>query len=200
MEEHRCPICGLWISRGGVLAHATDCHARSGMLPEQIAHLQSAQQRERRDRGESFQEEIRRSWRLVPNVWRRRIVDGEGGSQPADELVLTTNGNILAEHKRTTKNRFDLSFLRPNQIKGLLDFDSVLPQNYGLVFVSMQNADLDETYAIRLLTAIQHMRKSGRKYVSIAEMVKIGTHAPLIDVNGERAYNLQGVVAYLRSM
>src|SRR5690625_1274543 len=106
-------------------------------------------QRERRQRGHDFQEEIRQSLRFVPNVWTINIADGRGGSRPADRLIITEEVNILAELKRTAGQRFNLSFLRPNQIQGLVDFDNVTKRNLGLVLVSFHNPrrDLDETYA-----------------------------------------------------
>ena len=56
-----------------------------------------AKQQEKRQRGDDFQEELRRSWHYVPNCWRMRIADRSGGTRPADEIVLLSNINILAE-------------------------------------------------------------------------------------------------------
>lgn len=158
-------------------------------------------QKERQQRGNDFQAEIRRSWRKVPNSWRRRIVDGEGGTQPADEIILTVSGNILAEHKRTIKDRLELSFLRPNQIKGLLDFDRVLPNNYGLVFVSFLNETLDEAYAIRLVTALKYMKAKRRKYITRDELQEMShvVQIPLLP-GEERAYDLKEVAISLPFM
>lgn len=129
-------------------------------------------QRERRERGNEFQEEIRYSWRYVPNTWRMRISDGVGGTRPADELVLTTDANILAEHKRTEGSRFELSFLRPNQIRGLIDFDEVIPKNRGLVFVSFHNpaVERDEAYVIRLVTILRYLSDKPRRYIELDEL------------------------------
>jgi hypothetical protein len=129
-------------------------------------------QRERQQRGEDFQDEIRRSWRLIPRTWRMRIPDGKGGTRPADELTLTEKVNILAEMKRTEGERFELDFLEPNQIKGLLDFDNVIERNYGLVYVSFLNEEVhrDTAYAFRLVAAIRFMQQKKRKYISLEEL------------------------------
>lgn len=128
-------------------------------------------QRERQQRGEDFQNELRRSWRTVPNCWRMRIADGRGATRPADELILLKDVNILGEHKRTNGDRFEFSFLEVNQVKGLLDFDHVLSRNIGLVFVSFLNDDLGRDLAItfRLKTAMTFMQVKGRKYITIGE-------------------------------
>lgn len=127
----------------------------------------SRKQKERHDRGEEFQDEIRRSWRLIPNVWRMRIKDGRGGTRPADEIVTTPNGNFLIEAKRTAGDRFELGFIRPNQLRGLVNFE-VIPQNFGLVFVSFQNEKIDEAYAFRLSSLLKYMRQYRFQYISLA--------------------------------
>jgi len=129
-------------------------------------------QKERLQRGIDFQDEVRRSWRRVPNVWRLRLRDGKGGTQVADEVALLAKVNLLSELKRTEGDRFELSFLRSDQINGLLDFDRVLPQNYGLVLVSFHNLQQgrDDAYAIRLITALHFMRREGREYITLDEL------------------------------
>jgi hypothetical protein len=127
----------------------------------------SSKQKERHDRGEEFQNEIRRSWRLISNVWRMRIKDGRGGTRPADEIVTTVNGNFLVEAKRTAGDRFELGFIRPNQFRGLLNFE-VIPHNLGLVFVSFQNKTVDEAYAFRLSSLLKYMRQYRFQYISLA--------------------------------
>ncbi|WP_371380870.1 hypothetical protein [Sporomusa aerivorans] len=122
-------------------------------------------QKERHDRGEEFQNEIRRSWRLIPNVWRMRITDGRGATRPADEIVTTINGNFLVEAKRTAGNKFELGFIRPNQFRGLLNFE-VIPRNFGLVFVSFLNKDIDEAFAFRLSTAVKYMQEYRYRYIA----------------------------------
>lgn len=128
----------------------------------------SYKQRERRQRGNDFQEEIRNSWNRVPNVWQMRIKDGGGGTRPADYITLTEDANILAELKRTAGESFKLSMLEPNQIKGLLDFDGVITRNYGLVFVSFENAKrgLDEAYVFRLVAALRYMRMTEKNSIN----------------------------------
>lgn len=157
-------------------------------------------QQERRGRGKEFEEEIRRSWSRVPNVWRLRIADGGGASRPADELVLTPSGNLLIEMKRTEYSSFGMSFLRTGQIKGLLEFEHVLPQNYGLVFVSFLGDIRDEVYAFRLFTALQYMREVQRRSISIKSFHEGGIAAwrlPLCCESGERYYDLKGLMECL---
>lgn len=129
-------------------------------------------QRERRERGLSFEEEIRQSLRFIPNVWTINISDGKGGSRPADRLIITEHVNILAELKRTAGQRFNLSFLRPNQMQGLLDFDNVTERNLGIVFISFQNPKrkLDEAYVFRLTAALQYMKNKDVRYISIQDL------------------------------
>ncbi|MCT6901643.1 MAG: hypothetical protein M3Z48_00255 [Lactobacillus sp.] len=128
-------------------------------------------QRERQQRGDDFQAEIRRSWRHVPNVWRMRIADGAGATRPGDEIVLTPEVNILAEMKRTESRRFSLDYMRPNQIIGLRDFDQIIEKNLGLVFISFLNESkgLDEAYAFRLITALIHMKKRNANHIKLEE-------------------------------
>lgn len=153
-------------------------------------------QRERNQRGQDFQEEIRRSWSHIPNCWRLRLKDGPGGTQAADELTLLQDVNILAELKRTEGQKFEYGFLRANQVTGLLDFDSCLDRNYGLVYVSFHNpaAGLDEAYAIRLVTALRYMHRRGVKYISLEDfrrkalpcvpLPRLGTATPTYDLRG----------------
>lgn len=158
----------------------------------------SESQLERQQRGEDFQDEIRRSWRLIEPCWRMRISDGKGADRPADEIILLQDFNILAEHKRTSSDRFELSFLRPNQIKGLYDFDTVLERNYGLVFVSFLNEDagIDEAYTFRLLAALKYMKTQGRRYITRKELyLKEIRNIELsrLTIDEEPGYNLKGV-------
>lgn len=155
-------------------------------------------QKERQQRGLDFQEELRRSWRLVPNSWRMRIPDGRGATRPADELILLEGVSILAEHKRTEGDRFEFSFLEVNQVKGLLDFDQVLQTNVGLVFVSFLNEGQgrDLAVAFRLLTAMQYMKEAGRKYITITELqnqVIPCVWLPRILLDDGPGYDLKGV-------
>lgn len=162
----------------------------------------SQKQAERRQRGEYFQAEIRRSWRLIPNCWRLRITDGVNrtGTRPADDLILLEHINVLCEEKRTASDRFELSFLRPNQVRGLLEFDAALERNRGLVFISFLSDTVDAAYAIRLTEAAAYMKAQGRQYVTLEELQqnKIPcVSLPVVEVeqDGElkRAYDLKGV-------
>lgn len=162
----------------------------------------SKQQAERRLRGENFQEEIRRSWRLIPNCWRLRITDGVNrtGTRPGDDLILLEHINILCEEKRAADDRFTWSLLRPDQRKGLREFEAALQRNRGLVFISFLYDTVDEAYAFRLVEAAEFMGTQGRQYITLAEFQqqKI-TCVPLplitVDERGEmvRAYDLKGV-------
>lgn len=163
----------------------------------------SAKQAERRQRGEDFQDEIRRSWRLIPNCWRLRITDGVNrtGSRPADDLVLLEGINILCEEKRTAGDRFELSFLRTNQLRGILEFDAVLPRNRGLVFVSFLSDNADAAYAFRLTDAVAYMREHERHYITLSELQQQEVscvYLPRITLEDEngcpvRGYDLKGV-------
>lgn len=158
-------------------------------------------QKERQQRGQDFQDEIRRSWRLVPNSWRMRIADGRGGTRPADEIILLNDVNILAEHKRTQGDRFELSFLEVNQIKGLLDFDQVIARNKGLVFVSFldEAKGLDLAVAFRLIPAAYYMKRKRRKYITVDEFKKQVTPClwlPRMQLDDGPGYDLKGVNDY----
>ncbi|MEH7457559.1 hypothetical protein V7183_10080 [Bacillus sp. JJ1127] len=153
-------------------------------------------QRERQQRGDDFQAEIRRSWRHIPNVWRMRIADGAGATRPGDEIVLTPEVNILAEMKRTESRRFSLDYMRPNQILGLRDFDQIIGRNLGLVFISFLNESkgLDEAYAFRLLTVLIHMKKRNVNHIKLEEfrnqtvpcvpLPRLTYHEPSYDLSG----------------
>lgn len=159
--------------------------------------MADAKQRERQQRGDDFQEEIRRSWPLVKS-WRMRIADGRGSSRPGDEIVLLEECNVLAELKRTKGDRFELSFLRPNQISGLLAFHNVLDRNIGVVFVSFldEASGIDEAYAFMLVDALHYMQEKQRRYITRLEFA---THSvrrvplPRITIDDKPAYDLQGV-------
>lgn len=157
-------------------------------------------QKERHDRGQDFQNEIKNSWRHVPHIWTMPIADGRGGSRAADRLTIAPKVNLLLELKRTSKKTFDLSFLRPNQVRGLLDFDQVIERNYGIVLVSFLdvNKGVDEVYAIRLSTAIKFMGKRGRLHIKLEELQREGmTHValrlPKLNTQ-ETAYDLKELV------
>lgn len=161
-------------------------------------------QRERNERGQQFQEEIRRSWLLIPNCWRLRIKDGGGGTRPADELVLLDEANLLSEHKRTAGNRFQFSMLRPDQVTGLLDFDSTLERNKGLVFVSFHNPEkgLDDAYAFRLVVAMAYMHRKGLQYISrddLESKVIPCAQLPRLEAD-EPTYDLRGLVECCKSL
>lgn len=163
-------------------------------------------QKERQQRGESFQDELRRSWRLLPNVWRFRIPDGGGGNRPGDEIVLLENINVLAEHKRTQSDKFQLSYLRPSQLKGLLDFDQVIERNYGMVFVNFHNEakGRDVVYGFRLISAIHFMGNKGRRYITLQEFMSQeikSVEIPLLPSDdGKRRYDLEELLTCYKSL
>lgn len=172
------------------------------MDPKQVQ--QRNKQRERQQRGHDFQEEIRRSWAHVPNIWHLHIKDGGGGTRPADRLVIADEANFLTELKRTQSRSFQLSYLRPNQVRGLIDFDQVIKRNYGLVLVSFHNPKkgLDAAYAIRLTTALQFMHKKNKQYISLEEL-QAGI-CPAVELprlpNPEPTYDLRGLIACYKSL
>lgn len=135
----------------------------------------------------------------MPNLWRKRLKDGVGSSEPGDELILATDINILSEAKRTAGDRFKLAFIRAPQLKGLRDFDEVIPRNYGLVFVSFQTLDMsiDDAYAFRFLTGIRFMRSKGREYITLNEFrtgAVYSARLPRIYIDKEPAYDLTEVL------
>lgn len=158
-------------------------------------------QRERQQRGDNFQEEYRRSWAEVPNVWHIRIKDGRGGTKPADHITLCQKVNILAELKRTASQKFELGYLEPNQIRGLVDFDEVIDRNYGLVLCSFHNPakGLDDCYAIRLVTAIRYMQTKGRSHITLGELKDARFNGKRVAIQVPRlqkvapTYDLKGV-------
>lgn len=157
-------------------------------------NFSSELQKERVVRGSQFEDEIRRSWRLVPNIWRMKISDGRGGTRPGDNLILSAYGNVLSELKRTYSNAFHLYYLRANQAKALRDFDQIIQQNYGLVFVSFQNEAVDEAYAFRLITALEHIKAVNRQSIKLDEFQnQIIPAVPLkrIFISGEPGYELR---------
>ncbi|WP_238189945.1 hypothetical protein [Paenibacillus sp. L3-i20] len=160
-------------------------------------------QQERQQRGEDFQAEIRSSWANIPNCWRMRIKDGGGGTRPADEIVLLEEVNVLAEHKRTESDRFELSFLRPDQVKGLLLFDRCLARNFGLVFVSFNNPEKgrDDAYAFRLVRALRYMQSKERQYVTLEEFSQGAIPcAKLPRITADNSYDLKGLVKCCKSL
>lgn len=161
-------------------------------------------QRERDERGREFQAEIRRSWARVPKCWRLRIPDGGGNTRPADELILLDDVNILAEHKRTAGDRFELSFLRKNQIQGLLSFDNTLRRNKGLVFVSFHNPEeqRDTACVFRFLDAVWFMKFQKRKYITLNELNRANwcLKLPRIDSADPLEYDLKGVNDFCKSL
>lgn len=160
--------------------------------------MRNEKQAERRQRGEDFQEELRRSWRLLPNLWRLRITDGSGlGTRPADELVITEKVNLLCEAKRTDSDRFLLSMLRPDQRTGLLKFEQAVSRNRGYVFISFLNEAVDVAYAFRFLDALLYMRQQNRQYITLEELQQGKIEAvnlPRIYIDEELGYDLKGVV------
>jgi hypothetical protein len=131
-------------------------------------------QAERQQRGKDFEAEMRRSWAQVPNCWRMDI-SSAGGTRPADDIIILPDFNILAEYKRTSGTKFELTFLEPNQVTGLLNFEKVIPsRNLGLVFVSFLNEKdhLDYVFAFRLCQALEIMKFTDKRYITLQEMTE----------------------------
>jgi hypothetical protein len=162
-------------------------------------------QRERYQRGEDFQDEVRRSWRLLPKVWRMRITDGGGGTRPGDEIILTPDFNVLAEHKRVAGKSLPLSKIRPPQIVGLRDFDDIIERNLGLVFVSFHNPDkgLDECFAFRLVKALRYLEKHNEKTIRLEHLERGAIPAirlPRIPGAAEPTYDFRGLLECYKSL
>lgn len=159
-------------------------------------------QRERQERGEDFQAEIRASWQHIPHCWRVRIQDAGGGTRPGDELTVLSEVNILAELKRTEGQKFQLSFLRSDQLTGLIDFDRVIPRNFGLVYISFHNQkkDIDETYAVRLATAIRYMQRSGIEYIHLEDFRRKLLPCCELPRTESGNYDMKGLVACCKSL
>ena len=171
------------------------------MEPKQIAL--NNKQKERHDRGQDFQNEIKNSWRHVPSIWTMPIADGRGGSRAADRITIAPKVNLLTELKRTSKKEFQLSFLRQNQIRGLVDFDQIIEQNYGVVLVSFHDLPkgVDEAYAIRLTAALRFMQQHDRTNIKLEELriratqglTKIAIPLPRLNTQAP-AYDLKGLI------
>ena len=161
-------------------------------------HYQRNLQKERQQRGDDFQNEIRHSWRLVRGCWRMTIESGKGsgqssGTRPADAITLLKDVNVLTELKRTAGDSFKLGMLRPSQLKGLVDFDEILPRNFGLVFVSFLNEEkgIDEAYSFSLIAGLKFMKLLGRFHIKREELMPC---LKLRRIPGnERLYDLSGV-------
>lgn len=129
----------------------------------------SESQYEKRARGEAFQNEIKASWRLIPDCWRMRISD-DCGSRPADEIVLLSEDRLLNELKRKSDGMLCISDLRTNQLGGLIDFMHAGGNNFGMVIVSFLDDEWDTAYAIPISVFLSTCEKKNRMYMSIAEI------------------------------
>lgn len=171
------------------------------MDPKQLAL--NNKQKERHDRGQDFQNEIKNSWRHVPNIWTMPIADGRGGSRAADRITLAPGVNLLTELKRTSKKEFQLGFLRQNQIRGLVDFDQIIERNYGIVLVSFHDLPkgIDEAYAIRLTAALRYMQKHNKTNIKLEDLrimaadgkYKLAIALPRLNTL-EPAFDLKGLI------
>lgn len=138
--------------------------------------MEQNKQHQRQQRGENFQEEMRRSWRLLPKCWRMRIADGGGSTRPADTIIILEGLNILAEYKRTDGDEFKLGMLEEGQQKGLPDFEATqITGNVGMVFISFYNESVgrDECYGFRLIPALRYMVKHKRLSIPL-EVIRAG--------------------------
>jgi len=178
-----------------------------GLRAEIIAQTRNMQQ-ERQQRGNDFQDEIRQSWHLVRGCWRMAIESGKGsgqssGTRPADAVTILRDVNLLTELKRTAGDSFKLGMLRPSQLKGLVDFDEILPRNFGLVFLSFLNEKkrIDEAYSFRIIDGLRFMKPRGRTHIKLAEFRNEDIPCLNMPCNGstERLYDLQGVNDYYSS-
>ena len=160
----------------------------------------SDQQYSRYKAGEDFQEMMRLSWGLLPN-WRRRLRDGGGVENPADDVILLNTCNILAEYKSTTGDTFDLSMLREGQREGLIQFEKVLPnRNRGIVFVYF--ATTGECYAFNFIKALNWMAKNNRQSIPVHVLREKGFpqvyYLPMVEVKGKQCFDVKTLVGVRR--
>lgn len=126
-------------------------------------------QYEKRARGEAFQNEIKASWRLIPDCWRMRISD-DCGSRPADEIVILSEDRLLNELKRKSDGKLCVADLRTNQLGGLIDFMHAGGNNFGIVIVSFLDDERDIAYAIPISVFLNTCEKKNRMYMSSIEL------------------------------
>jgi hypothetical protein len=160
----------------------------------------SLQQAEKRRRGLNFQDELRDSWKLVPNCFRMAIPE-VGGSRPADSIILLPHVNVLAELKRTAGDSFDLNFLRKNQFKALVDFERVMSRNAGVVFVSFFNESCDRDYCFmfRLTSMLAYMRGLNTCHISLHDLCCFPNLAyPVLRLKSS-LFDLRGIDRWLQS-
>lgn len=122
--------------------------------PKKDNHSPEAQ-RERWERGTDFQEEFRGSLKRVPKCWFKRL---EGpGPQPFDTLALLEKFSLGLEFKRLKEGNLDFDDLRPNQVKGLVNFNNCLKRNVGAVAVHFYNTEtaLDECYLVSIMQLLK---------------------------------------------
>ena len=73
--------------------------------------------------GKAFEDEVRRSWSVIPDSWLLRITDGKKtGPRPADFIAITNKCNFLIEAKKREALTFNRYTVETHQIKSLLDF------------------------------------------------------------------------------
>lgn len=165
-------------------------------------------QKEKLQRGIEFQEEMRKSWLTLSNLWRLRI-DDSSGSRPGDSLILTNYQykplNILIEYKRKMEPVLRLSDLRESQIKGLADFDKVAPWHHSLIIVNFldEEKSINDTYAVTYYSFIKYLNVKKKLQVS-AEEIKSNLdyyRAPVLEnVDGTKRYHIGGILPWLASM
>lgn len=169
------------------------------MVKKQSSNYSSEAQAEKRIRGESFQEEIRRSWSLIPNCWRMRITD-DCGSRPADEIVILPHVNFLIEMKRKASDRLNLADLRTNQLSGLMDFEKAGDRNKGIVIVSFLNETSDFAYAVGLRDLLLYLNKMSQMFITQSDLASnlISFDLPRIEINEQRGYDLRRLVDWFK--
>lgn len=126
----------------------------------------------RKQNGSSFEDICKRSWLALPGVWRMKVSDVAGcGSRPADELVLSREYNFLIEEKSCSEDIFPLSMLRPDQVRGLLEFEAVLPErNRGILAVRFEEHGM--VFLTRFRYLMQYLRDQEINRVRREEFLK----------------------------
>lgn len=144
------------------------------MTPTQNNHSPEAQ-RNRWERGVDFQEEFRESLRRVPKCWFKRLPDG-AGPQPFDTLVLLEDFNLGLEFKRLKDGNLDFDDIRPNQVKGLVNFNNCLKRNVGAIAVHFYDPErvLDDCFLVSIMQLLRFYSENGTQRAGLIQFHRTG--------------------------
>lgn len=140
--------------------------------------------------GKAFEDEVRRSWSVIPDSWLLRITDGKKtGPRPADFIAITNKCNFLIEAKKREALTFNRYTVETHQIKSLLDFDKIGENNRGVILFCAKTSTVHKTFAIHIYDYITFF-KEGRYSVSINELKEKAVELRKIKVQGQVAWDL----------